>query len=194
MKALLLISGGFDSAVAGYLMQQKGVEVIAMHFSYAPFTDDSPEKKSRKCTEILGIKDLIVRNISKEIQDISKKCRHKYYFILTKRLMMKLAEQEAKKLKCDFLITGENLSQVSSQTLQNLNSITRSVKIQILRPLLTYDKIEILNIAKKIGTYDSCIGPEVCDVLGPKHPATISKLEDIEEEERFISSINQYLF
>ena len=188
MKGLLLISGGFDSAVAGYLMQQKKVEVIAIHFSYTPFTDNAPEEKSKKCAEILGLRKFIVKNIGKEIQEISKKCKHKYYFILTKRLMMKIAEQEAKKEECDFLITGENLSQVSSQTLQNLNAITKSVKIKILRPLLTYDKVEILEIAKKIGTYDACIGPEVCDVLGPKHPATTSKLEEIEKEESLYNS------
>lgn len=101
--------------------------------------------------------------------------------------MLKLAEKEALKEKCDFLITGENLSQVSSQTLQNLHAITKAVKMPIVRPLLTYDKIEILNIAKKIGTYDACIGPEVCDVLGPKHPATTSKLEEIENEENLLN-------
>ena len=186
MKALLLISGGFDSAVAGYLVNKQGIEVSAIHFSYEPFTDNGPEIKSREACKILGIKDFKVVNISKECGKIAKECNHRLYFILTKRLMMKLAEKEAEKQGCTFLITGENLAQVSSQTLKNLQAITKAVEIQILRPLLTYDKTEILKIAKEIGTYDVSIGPEVCDVLGPKHPATTCKLEEIEAEERKI--------
>lgn len=183
MKGLLLISGGFDSPVAGYLMQQKGVEIIAVHFSYEPFTDNGPELKSKKVSEILGFKKFIVVNISKECEGIAKNCNHKLYFVLTKRLMLKKAEEIAKKEKYDFLITGENLAQVSSQTLLNLKSITDAVKIQVLRPLLTYDKEEILAIARKIGTYEPSKGPEVCDALGPKHPATRSSLEEIRLEE-----------
>ena len=106
--------------------------------------------------------------------------------------MMKLAEEIALKNKYDFLITGENLSQVSSQTLPNLYAITKAVKIPIIRPLLTYDKIEIINLAKKIGTYEACIGPEMCDVLGTKHPATSCRLEDIEKEERITRENKEY--
>lgn len=183
MKGILLISGGFDSPVAGYLMQQKGIEIIAVHFSYEPLTDNSPEIKSKKASEILKFNKFIVVNISKECEKIAKTCDHKLYFILTKRLMMKKAEEIAKKESCDFLITGENLAQVSSQTLSNLRSITDAVKIQILRPLLTYDKTEIINLAIKIGTYEISKGPEVCDILGPKHPATRSDLEEVKLEE-----------
>ncbi len=184
MKGLLLISGGFDSPVAGYLMQQKGVEIIAVHFSYEPLTDNSPEIKSRKVSEILGFKKVIVVNISKECEQIAKVCNHRLYFVLTKRLMLKKAEEIAKKEGCNFLITGENLAQVSSQTLSNLRSITEAVKMQVLRPLLTYDKTEIINLAIKIGTYEISKGPEVCDILGPKHPATRSDLEEVKREEQ----------
>ncbi len=183
MKALLLISGGFDSPVAGYLMQQKGVEVIAIHFSYEPFTDNNPEIKSIQAAEKLGFKKFITVNIGKEIQEISTKCNHRFYFILTKRLMLKKSEEIAKKENCDFLITGENLGQVSSQTLSNLQSITDAVKMQVLRPLLTYDKEEILKIARQIDTYEISKGPEVCDCLGPKYPITKSNLEEIRAEE-----------
>ncbi|MBI2148843.1 7-cyano-7-deazaguanine synthase [Candidatus Woesearchaeota archaeon] len=189
MKGLLLISGGYDSPVAGYLMQQKGVEVHALHFSYEPFTDNGPEIKSKTASDLLGFKSFTAINISKEIEEIAKKCSHKLYYVLSKRLMMKKAEELAKKLKYDFLITGENLAQVSSQTLSNLQSITEAVKIQIIRPLLTYEKIEILNLAKQIGTYETCSGPEVCDCLGPKHPATHSNTEEVSEEERKLNII-----
>jgi len=183
MKGLLLISGGFDSPVAGYIMQKQDIEIIALHFSYEPFTDNGPEIKSRKASEILGFKKFIVINISKECELIAKKCEHKYYFILTKRLMIKKATEIAKKEDCYFLITGENLGQVGSQTLTNLNSITLATDMKILRPLLTYDKNEIIKIARNIFTYDVSVGPEVCDVLGPRNPATKSEIEDIEYEE-----------
>lgn len=191
MKGLLLISGGFDSPVAGYLMQQKGLEIIAVHFSYEPFTDDAPELKSRKAAEILGFKKFITINIAKDCESIAKNCNHRLYFVLTKRLMLRKAEEIARQEGCDFLITGENLAQVSSQTLSNLKSITDSVKMQVLRPLLTYEKTEILALATKIGTYEISKGPEVCDVLGPTHPATKSDLEEIkQEEEKLINPSN----
>ena len=184
MKGLLLISGGFDSAVAGYLMWQKGVEVHAIHFSYEPFTDNGPEIKSKAASDLLKFKSFTVINISKEVEEIAKKCNHRFYFILSKRLMIKKAEKLAKKLNCDFLITGESLGQVGSQTLTNLQSITNATKMKILRPLLTYDKEEILKVARKINTYEVSKGPEVCDCLGPKHPVTHSNVEEVIEEEK----------
>ena len=108
-KGLLLISGGFDSAVAGYIMQKQGMEVIALHYSYFPLTDNAPEEKSRKAAEKLKFKKLITINIAEECQEIKKKCNHRFYFILTKRLMIKKAEEIAKKEGCDFIITGESL-------------------------------------------------------------------------------------
>lgn len=183
MKGLLLISGGFDSPVAGYLMQQKEVEVLAIHFSYEPFTDNNPELKSKAAVEKLNFKKLIVVNISKEIQEIASKCNHRLYYVLTKRLMLRKAEEIAKKENCDFLITGEALGQVGSQTLKNMESITNAVKILVIRPVLTYDKEEILKIAREIDTYELSKGPEVCDCLGPKHPATKSNLEEVRSEE-----------
>jgi len=183
MKGLLLISGGFDSPVAGYIIQKEGVEIIAVHFSYEPFTDNGPEIKSKKTSEMLKFKKFIVINIGQECSDIAKKCNHRLYFILTKRLMIKHAEKIAKQEGCEFLITGENLSQVSSQTLQNMNTITEATKMKIIRPLLTYEKVEILKLAREIGTHDISIGPEVCDALGPKYPATTSSIEEIRKEE-----------
>ncbi len=183
MKAILLISGGFDSPVAGYLMQQKGVEIIAVHFSYEPFTDNGPELKSRKAAEHLKFKKFISINIGKEVQEIASKCEHRFYYVLSKRLMMKKAEEIAKKEGAEFLITGECLGQVGSQTLTNLRSITDAVKMQILRPLISYDKEEIIKIARKISTYEICIGPEVCDCLGPKNPATRSDVAEIKLQE-----------
>ena len=100
--------------------------------------------------------------------------------------MLKIAEKLAKKEKCKFLITGENLGQVASQTLSNMTNTTKAVKLPILRPLLCYDKSEIIILAKKIDTYETSKGPEICCLLGPKHPATKSSLREIEHEEKKI--------
>ncbi|MBI5391434.1 7-cyano-7-deazaguanine synthase [Candidatus Woesearchaeota archaeon] len=184
MKGLLLLSGGFDSPVAASLLQKKGVEVIAAHFSYEPFTDDGPEQKARKLCEQLNIKKLIVVKAGESFADIARKCSHRFYYILGKRFMLRYSEKIAKQENCSFLITGDNLAQVSSQTLPNLTVIDQAASFQVIRPLLCYDKKEILKIAREIGTYDLSIGPEVCDCLGPKYPATQSILKVILDEEK----------
>ena len=175
------MSGGIDSAVTAKLMKDK-IELEAVHFSQEPFTDSSPEKKSQQICDKLNIK-LHVINISKELKDISEKCQHKYYFVLSKRLMHKKAEELAIKLKADVLVNGENLGQVSSQTLHNLRTIDAATKMTILRPLLTYDKEETIKKARKFNLYDIATGPEMCDALGPKYPATKSSIKLIEAEE-----------
>lgn len=185
MKALLLLSGGFDSAVAGYLMKEKGVEVTALHFSLEPFTNNTPELKSKEIAEKFGFKLIVVKH-GRHHEEIANKCKHRYYYVLTRRLMYRIAKKIAVQEGCDFLITGENLGQVGSQTLQNMYVIDNAVKINIIRPLLTWDKHEIIEFAKKIGTYEISKGPEMCSVLGPKHPATKAKLEVIKKEEKKI--------
>ncbi len=190
-RGLLLLSGGFDSPVAGYLMQKQSILVSAIHFSSTIITDIESEKKARKLSEFLCFEKFFAFDISKELIKISKTCEHRYYFVLMKRLMYRLAEKIAKKEKCDFLITGENLAQVSSQTLQNLSVIDKAATIPILRPLLGLDKEEIINIAKEIGTYETSCGPEHCDALGPVHPATEAREQDIlREESKLVEYIN----
>ena len=182
MKALALISGGFDSAVAIKLMQDK-LDIIALHFSLEPFTDNTPEKKSLELAKKLKIKNLYIINHSNEHSEITKKCDNRYYYIISRRLMYKVAEEVAKQLKCDFILDGCNLGQVSSQTLSNLTTITQVVNIPVLHPLLSYDKDQIIKLAKRFDTFELSKGPEMCNVLGPKHPATRSKLDFIEREE-----------
>lgn len=183
MRGLLLISGGFDSAVAGYLMQKQGVEVTGLHFSNEPVTDGTPEKKSKEIVKKLGFKDLIIINISKALIEMTKKCNNRFYYILSKRLMWKIAEKVANEKGFDFIITGTALGQVGSQTLSNIKTIDSTVNIKVMHPLLGLDKQEIINIANKIETFKISKGPEMCAVLGPKHPATRSKIDVIEKEE-----------
>jgi len=183
MKAVALISGGIDSPVAAWMIKRLGVEIIALHFSNEKFVGKEPEEKARKLANMLGIKKFICVDASEDFEKIATKCKRKYYFVLMKRYMMKKAEEIAKKERADFIVTGESIAQVSSQTLSNLVTITKAVSIPIVRPLLGFDKQEIINMARKLGTFEISIGPEVCDLLGPKHPATRSRLEEIVKEE-----------
>ncbi|MBI2675909.1 MAG: 7-cyano-7-deazaguanine synthase [Candidatus Aenigmarchaeota archaeon] len=183
-KALLLLSGGIDSPVAGWMMKRKTYDIEAIHFSYEPLTDGLPEEKSRRICEILGIKKIIVIRISKQLKEISEKINRKYYFVIQKRLMYRIAERVAKKLGCSFLLTGESLGQVSSQTLQNLAVIDQATRMVVLRPLICFDKDEIVEKAREIGTYEISIGKEYCDVLGPEKPSTQARIEIILEEEK----------
>ena len=189
-KALLLISGGIDSPVAGWMMQKKGIgknkeglNLIALHFSLEPFTDNTPELKSKKVSKHLGIKKFITITNGAQQAILTKKCAHRFYYILQRRLFLRTAEIIAKKEGCKYLITGDNIGQVGSQTLKNMEVITKSVKIPVLRPILTNDKNDTIKLAREIGTYEMSTGPEMCSVLGPKHPATSSTLRMLEWEE-----------
>lgn len=182
-KALLLLSGGIDSPIAGYLIKQRNIEVDAIHFSSEPFTDKTPENKSIDLAKKINLKKVFVAKIGNELSQLTKKCEHKYYYVLQRRLMWRIAEIVANKEGYEFLITGENLSQVSSQTLENMKVTDKAVNITILRPILCNDKQETIDLAKKIGTYDLSKGPEFCCVLGPQNPATKARLHDIEREE-----------
>ena len=178
-KAIALLSGGIDSPVAIKLMQDN-VEVIAAHFHQLPLTDEKEVEKVKQLAKILKIKKVYL--IPFILKTLTEKCNHKNYFILQKIIMFKIAEIIAKENKAKYLVTGENLAQVSSQTLSNLRTITKNVAMEIFRPLLTYDKQEIIDTARKLGTYEISKGPEICNLLGPKQPATKSDPEKIKEE------------
>ena len=182
-KVLCLISGGYDSPVAAYLLKDK-FEIIAVHFSIEPFTDNKPELKTKKLCKMLGINKLYVVKAGNIFAELVKKCDHRYYYVLSKRMMYRIAEKIAKKEKCKYLVTGESLGQVSSQTLDNLTAIDQAAKIIVLRPLLAYDKEEIISLSKKAGMYETSTGPEVCDRLGPKNPKTRCNEKQVKEEEK----------
>ncbi len=180
-KAIALLSGGIDSPVSIHLLKDR-LEIIAVHFHQLPLTDQKEVDKVKELVKVLGIQKTYLIPFTPVLKELVEKCPHKNYYILSKVMMMKTAELIAVQEKAAYLITGENLGQVSSQTLSNLVAITRNVQLEILRPVLTLDKNEIIKIAKEIGTYDISKGPEICCLLGPKHPATKSAAEEIRKE------------
>jgi thiamine biosynthesis protein ThiI len=180
---MLLLSGGFDSPVAGSLVQRSGRRLLAVHFTQEPFTDDASARKSLQLAKILGIETLFVVDLGNDLAEFTRKCDHKVYFVLLKRLMVRLAQEVARREAATFLVTGENLGQVSSQTLSNMGVIDAVAALPILRPLLGFDKEDILRIAQSIGTYETSKGPELCDLLGPKHPSTSTSRDQIDAEE-----------
>lgn len=183
-KALLLLSGGIDSPVAGLLAQKK-FEMKAAHFSQAPFTDDSPEKKSIAAAKKLGLKELIVVDAGNEFKEIAEKGARPFYFVLMKRFMMKAGEKIAEQRGAEFLVTGESIGQVSSQTTSNLNNINNATKMEILRPLLFMQKQEIVDLSIANGFFEISKGPELCDALATEKPKTKTKIKEVlSEEER----------
>ena len=177
-RGIALLSGGIDSPVAIYLLQDR-LDIIAIHFHQLPLTDEKEIDKVKELCRILGIKKLYLVPFTNVLKGLVEKCHHRNYYILSKILMCKVAEGVAQQEFAQYLITGENLGQVSSQTLSNLTIITQNVSMAIFRPVLTYDKQEIVDLAQKIGTYDISKGPEICCLLGPKHPATKAHPEEI---------------
>lgn len=189
-KALLLLSGGIDSPVAGFLMAKRGVEISCVHYHSYPFTSERAEEKVKDLARILSrytgklkIFSVNLLNIQKEI---NSKCPQDEMTILSRRFMMKIAEKIADFHSFNALITGENLGQVASQTIYGLNVTNSSVKMPVFRPLIGFDKIDIIAIAKDIETFETSIQPfeDCCSVFLPKHPVTRPKLVDIEESEK----------
>ncbi len=182
-KALLLISGGIDSPVAAKLAQEKGYELEAIHFSQEPFTDNTPEIKSLKLCKLLGIKRLIVVEAGESLKEIADKTYREYYFILMKRFMMRVSEIIAKEKEYEYLVTGESIGQVSSQTISNLNTINQSTELEILRPVLFMQKQEIIDISQKNSFFEISKGAEMCDALAFGSPKTRSSIENVSTQE-----------
>lgn len=188
-KGLLLLSGGIDSPVAGYLMAKRGVEVQAIYYHTYPFTsertNDKVKKLAEKMTEYCGKIKLYSVNILEVYKSIKNNCPEKEVTILARRFMMRIAEKVAIENDVDTLITGENLGQVASQTIKSISVINEITKIPILRPLIGMDKTEIIDISKEINTYETSILPyeDCCSVFSPKHPVTRPKLDGIQKSE-----------
>lgn len=188
-KGLLLLSGGIDSPVAGFMMAKRGLAINCLHFHSYPFTSERAEEKVKDLAKILArytgkIKFFSI-NILEIQKEINEKCPEKEMTIISRRFMMRIGEKIAEHNKYDALITGESLGQVASQTIQGISVTNSAVNIPVLRPLIGMDKVDIVHIAEDIETYDVSILPfqDCCTVFLPKHPVTRPRVEDIDKSE-----------
>lgn len=188
-KALLLLSGGIDSPVAGWLVAKRGVDIEAIHFHSYPFTSDRAKEKVIDLAKILsnycGKIKLYSINLLTIQKEINEKCPEAEMTILSRRFMMKIAERVGQDNNCDALVTGESIGQVASQTVKSLYVTNQSVEMPIFRPLIAMDKVDIVDLSKKIDTYETSILPfeDCCTVFLPKHPVTQPKLHKILKSE-----------
>ncbi len=189
-RVLVLISGGIDSPVAAYYAMKRGCEVDFIHFHSYPYTDKASIEKVTELIKILGKfqsrSRLYLAPIIEFQKEAVKTIESRHRVIIYRRLMYKVAEAVAEKNNLKAIISGDNLGQVASQTLENMGVIGNGIDLPILRPLVGFDKEEIIAVAKKIGTFDISIEPhgDCCSVFLPQNPATKSRLEDILKEEK----------
>ena len=188
-KASLLISGGIDSPVAGYMMAKRGLTLSAVHFYSYPYTSERARDKVVELTRLVsrfaGEIRLHLVPFTEIQMTIYEKCPEKETTILMRRLMMRIAETIAREEGAQALITGESLGQVASQTLEALAVTNDAVSMPVFRPLIGFDKDEIMDIARRIGTYETSILPyeDCCTVFVPKHPVTKPRLEELRASE-----------
>ena len=189
---LLLLSGGIDSPVAGFMMAKRGMDISGVHFHSYPFTSERAEEKVKNLAKKLSIYTGNIKlysvNILEIQKELNKKCPEKEMTILSRRFMMRIAEKIALSNKMDALITGESLGQVASQTIEGISVVNSAVNIPILRPLIGLDKRDIIDIANDIDTYEISILPydDCCTLFSPKHPVTNPRLNDIEDSEAYL--------
>lgn len=190
-SGLLLLSGGIDSPVAGYMMAKRGMPISALHFHSYPYTSEAAKEKVIKLANIIkkytGHFKLYVVSFTEIQEQIHKCCNSEFMITLMRRIMYRIAERIAKANGIQSIITGENLGQVASQTVESMTATNHVVEdLPIFRPLIAFDKEEITQIAKNIGTFETSILPyeDCCTVFLPKHPVIKPKLEKCEAEER----------
>ena len=188
-RAMSLLSGGIDSPVASWMVAKRGMELECIHFHSYPFTSEKSQEKVRDLAQILAKYCGRVRLHKVNMLEIQKaiglNCKDEEMTIISRRFMMRIAERVAESRHCDALVTGESIGQVASQTIQGLTCTNASVKMPVFRPLIAMDKTEIIEVAQKIGTFETSILPEedCCTVFSPKKPVTKPKLDRIEKSE-----------
>ena len=192
-KAMLLLSGGIDSPVAGYMISKRGVRIDAVYFHAPPYTSERAKQKvvdlAKKIAKYTGPIYLHVVNFTDIQLYIYDKCPHDELTIIMRRYMMRIAEHIAKETECLSLITGESIGQVASQTMQSLVATNEVCTLPVFRPLIGFDKQEIIEISEKIDTYETSILPyeDCCTIFGAKHPVTKPNLNIIRRDEGNLS-------
>ncbi|PKM73320.1 MAG: tRNA 4-thiouridine(8) synthase ThiI [Firmicutes bacterium HGW-Firmicutes-16] len=184
-SAVTLLSGGIDSPVSSYMIARRGIHLVPVHFFSFPYTSEQAKEKVlelakllTKCCGRLVVEIVPFTHIQEEIR---AKCPEEYFTLIMRRFMMRISEKIAIQNNCKALVTGENLGQVASQTMEALRVTEECVSLPVLRPLIGMDKTDIVQIARKIGTFETSILPyeDCCTVFTPRHPRTKPKLQDV---------------
>lgn len=188
-KGLLLLSGGIDSPVAGYMMAKRGMRIKALHFHSYPYTSDAAKQKVVDLAKIIapytGGVDLYTVSVTHIQEAIHRDCPEEAMITVLRRFMMRIANIMCEKLGTQAIITGESLGQVASQTIESLTTSNAVAEYPVLRPLIAFDKLDIISVAEKIGTYDTSILPyeDCCTVFLPRFPLIRPQLDKIEKFE-----------
>ncbi|MBQ9135600.1 MAG: tRNA 4-thiouridine(8) synthase ThiI [Lachnospiraceae bacterium] len=188
-KAMLLLSGGIDSPVAGYMIAKRGVKLDAVYFNAPPYTSERAKQKvidlARIVSRYTGPIYLHIINFTDIQLYIYEKCPHEELTIIMRRYMMRIAERIAKETECLGLVTGESIGQVASQTMHSLVATNEVCELPVYRPLIGFDKLEIVDVSEKIGTYETSILPyeDCCTIFVAKHPVTKPNLKVIRRHE-----------
>jgi thiamine biosynthesis protein ThiI len=189
-KVVVLLSGGIDSPVAAWKMIKRGCRAVFVHFHSFPYTNKESQEKTKQLAAVLATyqfqSKLYLVPFSEVQRHIMVETPAETRVILYRRYMMRIAAQIARRERIRVLVTGDSVGQVASQTIENIDVISRAVDMPILRPLIGDDKVEIINLARRIGTYEISIQPDqdCCSLFVPKHPETKANLRDIEESEK----------
>lgn len=198
-KAALLLSGGIDSPVAGYMIAKRGVSMVAVHFYSFPYTGERSKEKVVELARILsgycgGMRMYIVPFTDIQMR-IHESCPEDYTTLIMRRFMMRITERIAQKEHAQALVTGESIGQVASQTMKALACTDAVVDIPVFRPVIGFDKIEIIGYAQKIGTYETSSLPyeDCCTVFTPKHPITQPKLDKTEQAEQKLKDAQELI-
>lgn len=191
-KAMVLLSGGIDSPVASYLMMKRGVHIECIHFAAPPYTSQNAQDKVMKLAELISPYqgEILVHIVPfTDLQlAIYQNADESYAITLMRRMMMRIAAKLAEKRYCQAIATGESIGQVASQTLESMQAINAVTTMPLIRPVVCMDKVEIIDLSKKIGTYDTSILPyeDCCTIFTPKNPVTKPRIEKCERyESRF---------
>ncbi len=197
-RAMLLLSGGIDSPVAGYMMAKRGVKIEAVYFHAPPYTSERARQKvvdlARLVSEYAGEIKLHIVNFTDIQLYIYDQCPHDELTILMRRYMMRIAETIARERHCLSLITGESVGQVASQTMQSLAATDAVCQMPVFRPLIAFDKNEIIEIAERIDTFETSIQPfeDCCTIFVAKHPVTKPDIKKMEEsEQKLVEKIDE---
>jgi thiamine biosynthesis protein ThiI len=184
-SAVTLLSGGIDSPVSSYMIARRGIHLVPVHFFSFPYTSEQAKEKVLELAKILtrycGRLAVEIVPFTQIQEEIRAKCPEEYFTLIMRRFMMRISEEIAHLHGCKALVTGENLGQVASQTMEALRVTEDGLSLPVLRPLIGMDKSEIVTLARKIGTFETSILPyeDCCTVFTPRHPRTKPRLEDV---------------